>query len=224
MPRLVPRTAVTHGRCRDDVAGADTHVLGFRRPARGPERGAPGVPRRSLWLFDSHTWRSPALLGWLALLAQSDATKDVEILVLRHEVAVLRRRNPRPALTWVDRAFLSALSKRLPTRLRRLRLVSQRTLLRWHARLVALVVSPVKRLAGFRARESWGCAGRPGPGGLRAGGSRAGPSAGGSCCSRCDSARRARRGRGRRRSPRGTAARTSATRTRVPVTRSALAT
>jgi putative transposase len=43
------------------------------------------------------------VLSWLALLARSDAAKDVEILVLRHEVAVLRRRNPRLALTWVDR-------------------------------------------------------------------------------------------------------------------------
>jgi hypothetical protein len=77
------------------------------------------------------------VLSWLPLLARSDAAKDIEILVLRHEVAVLRRRNPRPALTWVDRAVLSALSKLLPTQLRRLRLVSPRTLLRWHARLVA---------------------------------------------------------------------------------------
>jgi putative transposase len=73
------------------------------------------------------------VLSWLALLARSDAAKDVEILVLRHEVAVLRRGNPRPMLTWVDRAFLCALSTLLPTRLRRLRLVSPRTLLRWHA-------------------------------------------------------------------------------------------
>jgi putative transposase len=77
------------------------------------------------------------VLSWLALLARSDATKDVEILVLRHEVAVLRRHNPHPTVTWVDRAFLSALSRLLPTQLRRLRLVSPRTLLRWHAHLVA---------------------------------------------------------------------------------------
>ncbi|HYI36649.1 MAG TPA: hypothetical protein VEX39_08610, partial [Thermoleophilaceae bacterium] len=60
------------------------------------------------------------VLSWLALLAQSDATKDVEILLLRHEVAVLRRRNPRPRLSWVDRALLSALSRLLPLDLRRL--------------------------------------------------------------------------------------------------------
>jgi hypothetical protein len=76
-------------------------------------------------------------LSWLALLARSEAVKDVEILVLRHEVAVLRRHNPRPTLSWVDRALLSALSRLLPVDLRRLRLVSPRTLLRWHAQLVA---------------------------------------------------------------------------------------
>jgi transposase InsO family protein len=76
-------------------------------------------------------------LSWLALLARRDTAKDVEILVLRHEVAVLRRTNPRPTLTWIDRAMLSALSRLLPTPLRRLRLVSPRTLLRWHAQLVA---------------------------------------------------------------------------------------
>ena len=77
------------------------------------------------------------VLSWLALLARSDAAKDVEILTLRHEVAVLRRTNPRPTLTWLDRAVLSALSRLLPAPLRQLRLVSPRTLLRWHAQLVA---------------------------------------------------------------------------------------
>jgi putative transposase len=77
------------------------------------------------------------VLSWLALLARSDTAKDVEILVLRHEVAVLRRHHPPPNLSWADRAVLSALSRLLPTRLRRLRLVSPRTLLRWHANLVA---------------------------------------------------------------------------------------
>jgi hypothetical protein len=44
------------------------------------------------------------VLSWLALLPRSGPAKDVEILVLRHELAVLRRHNPRSTLTWVDRA------------------------------------------------------------------------------------------------------------------------
>jgi putative transposase len=77
------------------------------------------------------------MLSWLALLARSDTAKDVEILTLRHEVAVLRRTHPRPTMSWLDRAMLSALSRLLPPPLRRMRLVSPRTLLRWHAQLVA---------------------------------------------------------------------------------------
>ena len=77
------------------------------------------------------------LLGWLVLLARSDTAKDAEILTLRHEVAVLRRTNPRPKMSWLDRALLSALSRLLPAPLRRVRMVSTRTLLRWHHQLVA---------------------------------------------------------------------------------------
>jgi putative transposase len=77
------------------------------------------------------------VLSWLALLARSDAAKDAEILTLRHEVAILHRTNPRPTFTWLDRAVLSALSRLLPVPLRQLRLVTPRTLLRWHAHLIA---------------------------------------------------------------------------------------
>jgi hypothetical protein len=66
------------------------------------------------------------VLGWLALLARSDTAKDIEILVLRHELAVLRRQNPPPTLTWADRAILSglSLSRLLPRCLRLHRIVT----------------------------------------------------------------------------------------------------
>ena len=76
------------------------------------------------------------LFGWLALLARSDASKDTEILMLRHEVAVLRRQVAHPKPDWADRAVIAALARLLPKRLRLHRIVTPGTLLTWHRRLV----------------------------------------------------------------------------------------
>jgi putative transposase len=75
------------------------------------------------------------LAGWIALLARSPASKDAELPVFRHEVAVLRRQRPKPKLDWAGRPVLAALARLLPRQLRAARLVPPAALLRGHRRL-----------------------------------------------------------------------------------------
>jgi putative transposase len=76
------------------------------------------------------------VFGWLVLLGRSETSKNAEIMVLRHEVAVLRRQVARPKPDWADRAVLAALARLLPAVLRAHRLVRPGTLLAWHRHLI----------------------------------------------------------------------------------------
>jgi putative transposase len=84
----------------------------------------------------------------LALLARGDAAKDLELMVLRHQLSVLRRQLPRPKLEPADRALLAAISRILPRSRWSCFLVKPDTLLRWHRRLVAGAWTYPRRGAG----------------------------------------------------------------------------
>ena len=76
------------------------------------------------------------LLSWMMLHARSDTTNEIEILVLRHQLAVLQRRTPRPRIRWTDRAVLAALTRLLAARRRHGFLITPATIPRWHRHLV----------------------------------------------------------------------------------------
>jgi hypothetical protein len=111
------------------------------------------------------------LLGWIALRARSDSSKEIEILVLRRLLVVLQRRIPRPRMSWTDRALIAALTRLLPTPRRLGLLATPATILRWHRQLIARhwTTTPARRgrpaiPAGLRAlvlrlateNPSWG--------------------------------------------------------------------
>lgn len=95
------------------------------------------------------------VFGWLVLLARNDTAKDTEILVLRHEAAVLRRQVSRPKPDWADRAVLAALARVLPRHLQMHRIVAPATLLAWHRRPVECqYATPCRELELFLT-ERW---------------------------------------------------------------------
>jgi hypothetical protein len=84
------------------------------------------------------------ILSWMVLRTRSDTTKEIEILVLRHQLAVLQRRAPRPRISWPDRALIAALTRLLPTR-----------------RRLGLLVAPRRSCAG--TNDSSPATGQPSP-------------------------------------------------------------
>ena len=105
-----------------------------------------------LWSLVYLVVRNLFALVWL--LARPRRSKELEILLLRHELAVLRRRAGRPTLTRADRALFAALSRFVPRDARANLAVKPETLLRWHRQLVARRWTYAHRKIGRQALES----------------------------------------------------------------------
>ena len=100
-------------------------------------------PQRSPGAVEASLLNAVSLsIQLLVLLARGDAANDLEILVLRHQLAVLRRQTPRPRLEPADRALLAAVSRVLPRARWSCFFVQPETLLQWHRRLVAGATYP----------------------------------------------------------------------------------
>src|SRR5262245_10346347 len=103
------------------------------------------------------------LLEFVVLRVRSGEFKELEIVVLRHELAILRRKTRRPAMTAIDRLFLSAASRLLPRARWRSFIMTPATLRRWHRRLVAkrwTCARPAGRPPLRRSFETWCCGSR----------------------------------------------------------------
>jgi hypothetical protein len=137
--RRAPTAGARHEGC--GLSGAQTHAwpeLRFARRLLGMVASL--LPR--LWRPSRVLSRLAYLtlcrsIQLLALLARGDAAKDLELMVLRHQLSVLRRQLPRPKLEPADRALLAAISRILPRSRWSCFLVKPDTVLRWHRRLVA---------------------------------------------------------------------------------------
>lgn len=123
---------------RDPRVGADPANLSLDIGARRVGRPSPPIPRSFALLFWSLCYLALRCLLQLVLLRpRSDQFKELEIVVLRHELAILRRQVHRSQLTPADRALLAAASRLLRRSRWRSFMVTPATLLRWHQRLIA---------------------------------------------------------------------------------------